>query len=71
MATSPVIELRPNLAAMLVALHRNRAVPVGDSAASDQAQRNVDALERAIADRVNALIACDGVTLADIAGAGL
>jgi hypothetical protein len=56
---------------MLVALHRWRAVPVADNAASDQAQRNVDALERAIADRVNALIACDGVTLADIAGAGL
>lgn len=71
MATAPIIELQPNLAAMLVALERNRAVPMADNAASDQAQRNVVALEQAIAERVNALIACDGVTLVDIARAGL
>lgn len=66
MATSPVITFPPTLAAMLVALERNQAVPIDDTAASDQAQRNAWALEQAITSRANALLACDGVTLADI-----
>lgn len=66
MATSPVITFPMTLAAIVGELERNRAVPIADTPEYDQAAHNIWMLERAMSARANALLACDGVTLADI-----
>lgn len=76
MASSPIIDFPPNLAAMVLAYKRNRSAEYE----ADRDRRDVeaqefcnraDALAKSIGSRVNDLLAVEGVTLADLADAGL
>jgi len=76
MATNPVIEFPPNLAAMVLAYKRNKSAEYladrnGNGDAADVFGRNASALADAIVSRVDILLAVEGVTLADLADAGL
>lgn len=76
MATAPIIDFRPNLAAMVLAYKRNRSAEyqADRDARGDDAQEfcnRADALAVTIAERVNTLLSCEGVTLADLADAEL
>lgn len=72
MATSPITPLPMSLAAMVLAYKRNRVAEY--QARDHEAQAfcdRADALEKSICQRVDELLACEGVTLGDLAGAGL
>lgn len=76
MATNPVIEFPPNLAAMVLAYKRNKSNEYladrnGNGDQADVFGRNASALAASIVDRVDHLLAVEGVTLADLADAGL
>lgn len=76
MATSPITPLPMSLSAMLEAFKRNRAAEQRADIAlhDDDAQffcNQADALGKSIWARVNDLLASEGVTLDDLAGAGL
>lgn len=76
MATNPVIEFPPNLAAMVLAYKRNKSSEYladrnGNGDQADVFGVMADALAKSVRDRVDHLLAVEGVTLADLADAGL
>lgn len=76
MATSPIIDFPPNLAAMVLAYKRNRSAEyqADRDRRDDQAQEfcnRADALAKSIVTRIDGLLAVEGVTLADLSDAGL